>query len=328
MHLPRTSDDAQRACQRHRGRRSLTRPSSRTQADAATTTATIEAPTTATVRTPAGRRLRRVDRRRGRARGVGAASPACCRPVPPRSSRRSARSSSTSSRPAPRTSWSPCSGRTTSSPSRSLVVRRRAGARGRSRLSRPAPVRDRGRSGSSPSGSSASSRPAIATRVGHDRRARARRIAVVAGLQVLSWLLQTARRTETADPRAGMPDWTRRTRSSPGRRSGSPRSPAGSWAGCSAARSSVAPPGGRRADPAGLRPRGRARRQAPTCRRRSPASRRSSCPTTASTGSTRRSSPRASTRATWTLRIHGLVDRETTLTWDELRRRCRCSSST
>ena len=30
----------------------------------------------------------------------------------------------------------------------------------------------------------------------------------------------------------------------------------------------------------------------------------------------------------WTLRIHGLVDRETTLTWDAAHRACRCSSST
>ena len=32
--------------------------------------------------------------------------------------------------------------------------------------------------------------------------------------------------------------------------------------------------------------------------------------------------------ATWTLRIHGLVDRETTLTWDAAHRAARCSSST
>ena len=33
-------------------------------------------------------------------------------------------------------------------------------------------------------------------------------------------------------------------------------------------------------------------------------------------------------RASWTLRIHGMVDRETTLTWERAHRRCRCSSST
>ena len=42
------------------------------------------------------------------------------------------------------------------------------------------------------------------------------------------------------------------------------------------------------------------------------------CRTTASTGSTPRCSIPSVDTADWTLRIHGLVDRETTLTWDEL----------
>ena len=44
--------------------------------------------------------------------------------------------------------------------------------------------------------------------------------------------------------------------------------------------------------------------------------------TTSSTGSTPRSSSRASTPRRGRLRIHGLVERETTLTWDELLASC------
>ena len=69
-------------------------------------------------------------------------------------------------------------------------------------------------------------------------------------------------------------------------------------------------------------PASRGRRAAGPGRRPRPADRRPDADRHAqrrsSTGSTRRCSSPSVDIATWTLRIHGLVERETTLTWDEL----------
>ena len=58
------------------------------------------------------------------------------------------------------------------------------------------------------------------------------------------------------------------------------------------------------------------------------ASRRSSSPTTTSTASTPRSSRRRWTSTSWTLRVHGMVDREVTLTFDAARGAAARSSAT
>ena len=112
-----------------------------------------------------------------------------------------------------------------------------------------------------------------------------------------------------------MPDWSRRNLLLTGSAIGVAALAGGSSAGCSGpasvapaeANDEIPPPSEAAAAPWLAR----------TLRRRSPASRPSSCRTTASTRSTPRLTPIVDS-ATWQLRIHGMVDRETTLTWDEL----------
>ena len=142
-------------------------------------------------------------------------------------------------------------------------------------------------------------------------------IAVIAGIQVMSWLMQTARRTETADPRAGMPDWSRRNLLLTGSAIGVAALAGGVVGRMFGARSSVAP--------------AEANDQIP------PASEVvAALPTGADLApqvggltpivvpndrfyqiDTALLTPIVDS-ATWQLRIHGMVDRETTLTWDEL----------
>ncbi len=142
-------------------------------------------------------------------------------------------------------------------------------------------------------------------------------VAVIAGIQVMSWLMQTARRTETADPRAGMPDWRRRNLLLTGSAIGVAALAGGVVGRMFGARSSVAP--------------AEANDQIP------PASEVvAALPTGADLApqvggltpivvpndrfyqiDTALLTPIVDS-ATWQLRIHGMVDRETTLTWDEL----------
>ena len=142
-------------------------------------------------------------------------------------------------------------------------------------------------------------------------------IGVIAGIQVMNWLMQTAHRTETADPRAGMPDWSRRNLLLTGSAIGGRRT--GRWG----RRPHVRGPferraaGGQRPDPARIRGR---------CR---PAPGADLSPQVAGLTpivmpndrfyqiDTALLTPIVDS-ATWQLRIHGMVDRETTLTWDEL----------
>jgi DMSO/TMAO reductase YedYZ molybdopterin-dependent catalytic subunit len=142
-------------------------------------------------------------------------------------------------------------------------------------------------------------------------------IGVIAGIQVMSWLMQTARRTETADPRAGMPDWSRRNLLLTGSAIGVAALAGGVVGRMFGARASVAP--------------AEADDQIP------PASEvAAALPTGADLApqvagltpivmpndrfyqiDTALLTPIVDS-ATWQLRIHGMVDRETTLTWDEL----------
>ena len=147
-------------------------------------------------------------------------------------------------------------------------------------------------------------------------------IAVIAGVQVMSWLLQTAKRRlavagADADASAGMPDWGRRRLLLTGSAIGVAALVGGVLGRTFAARSSAAPaaadgeippaaevvpppPAGADLSPevAGLTP------------LIIPNDRFYQIDTALFT-------PIVDT-ATWQLRIHGMVDRETTLTWDEL----------
>jgi DMSO/TMAO reductase YedYZ molybdopterin-dependent catalytic subunit len=147
-------------------------------------------------------------------------------------------------------------------------------------------------------------------------------IAVIAGIQVMSWLLQTAKRNlavahAKADSDAGMPDWGRRKLLLTGSAIGAAALAGGVLGRTFAARSSVAPaeadseipPAGEVAPPlpagADLAP--EVTGLTPLI---VPNDRFYQIDTALFT-------PLVET-ATWQLRIHGMVDRETTLTWDEL----------
>jgi DMSO/TMAO reductase YedYZ molybdopterin-dependent catalytic subunit len=145
-------------------------------------------------------------------------------------------------------------------------------------------------------------------------------IAVIAGIQVMNWLMQTARRSEAvaaAEPDGGMPDWTRRKLLLTGSAIGVAALAGGVIGRMYAARQSAAPaeadteippaseivaqlPPGTDLSPdvAGLTP------------IIIPNDRFYQIDTALLT-------PIVDT-ATWQLRVHGMVDRETTLTWDEL----------
>ena len=142
-------------------------------------------------------------------------------------------------------------------------------------------------------------------------------IAVIAGLQVMSWLMQTARRTETADPRAGMPDWSRRKLLITGSAIGVAALAGGVVGRMFGARSSVAPP--------------EANAQIPPASDLAAALPPGTDLSPQVAGLTPIVMPNdffyqidtalltpIVDSATWQLRIHGMVDRETTLTWDEL----------
>ena len=142
-------------------------------------------------------------------------------------------------------------------------------------------------------------------------------IAVIAGLQVMSWLMQTARRTETADPRAGMPDWSRRKLLITGSAIGVAALAGGVVGRMFGARSSVAPP--------------EANAQIPPASDLAAALPPGTDLSPQVAGLTPIVVPNdffyqidtalltpIVDSATWQLRIHGMVDRETTLTWDEL----------
>ena len=142
-------------------------------------------------------------------------------------------------------------------------------------------------------------------------------IAVIAGIQVMSWLMGTARRTESADPRAGMPDWSRRNLLLTGSAIGVAALAGGAVGRMFGARSSVAPAEANDEIPpasevaAGLPA---AADLAPEVAGLTPIvmpnDRFYQIDTALLT-------PIVDS-ATWQLRIHGMVDRETTLTWDEL----------
>ena len=274
-----------------------------------------------------GRRDRR-DRDRARRLGAAGRPP---RRVRPRSSPRSARSSSTSSRRARRTSSSRCSAPTTSSPSSSSSSRSRSsigaglGILARRRFAVAARVfvafgvvgflatlRD-------PLASPAMAGAASAVSIGRSgaglprwRRAHCRRRSLAIGRR------RPIAPGRAVGPDAGMPDWSRRSfliRAGCGRR----RRGRGR---------------GRRPD-AARAPAGRARAGSDrrSRRHRGPCPPLGPRPTSPATIAgltpivmpndrfyridTALLTPSVDT-ATWSLRIHGLVDRETTLTWDEL----------
>ena len=142
-------------------------------------------------------------------------------------------------------------------------------------------------------------------------------IAVIAGIQVMSWLMQTARRTDTADPRAGMPDWSRRNLLLTGSAIGVAALAGGVVGRMFGARSSTAPPEANDEIP----PASELVAALPTSADLSPQV----------AGLTPIVVPNETfyqidtalltpivDSGTWQLRIHGMVDRETTLTWDEL----------
>jgi DMSO/TMAO reductase YedYZ molybdopterin-dependent catalytic subunit len=142
-------------------------------------------------------------------------------------------------------------------------------------------------------------------------------IGVIAGIQVMNWLMQTARRTETSDPRAGMPDWSRRNLLLTGSAIGVAALAGGVVGRMFGARSSVAPAEANDEIP----PASEVAAALPTGADLSPEV----------VGLTPIVMPNDRfyqidtalltpivDSATWQLRIHGMVDRETTLTWDEL----------
>jgi DMSO/TMAO reductase YedYZ molybdopterin-dependent catalytic subunit len=142
-------------------------------------------------------------------------------------------------------------------------------------------------------------------------------IGVIAGIQVMSWLMQTARRTETADRRAGMPDWSRRRLLLRGSAIGVAALAGGVVGRMFGARSSVAP--------------AEANDQIPPASEVAAALPAGADLSAEVDGITPIVMPNDRfyqidtalltpivDSATWQLRIHGMVDRETTLTWDEL----------
>ena len=240
-------------------------------------------------------------------------SPGSCR-ARRRSSPPSARSSSTSSRPAPRTSSSPCSGRTTSSPSRSSSSLAALGigaglGRPRATLVQPRPRGLRwpsGRSGSWP-------RSAIRWPTPPWSPPRPRS-SVGVGIQTLSWAWLGSPRSDDRGRRRRPPEATDPARRSFLLRTGRPRASRPLVAGIGGRRllerAASAPVGVGAADPAGRRD-GRA-----PARRRRP--RRRSTPGLTPIVMPNDAFYRIDTAllipsvdiATWTLRIHGLVDRE------------------
>ena len=142
-------------------------------------------------------------------------------------------------------------------------------------------------------------------------------IGVIAGIQVMSWLMSAARSTETQDPRAGMPDWSRRNLLLTGSAIGVAALAGASVGRMFGARSSVAPPEANDEIP----PASEVAAALPSGADLSPEvdgltpiivpnDRFYQIDTALLT-------PIVDS-TTWQLRIHGMVDRETTLTWDEL----------
>jgi DMSO/TMAO reductase YedYZ molybdopterin-dependent catalytic subunit len=145
-------------------------------------------------------------------------------------------------------------------------------------------------------------------------------IAVIAGIQVMSWLLQTARRSEAvaaADPHGGMPDWTRRRLLLTGSAIGVAALAGGVIGRMYAARQSAAP--------------AEANSEIPPASELAPPLPAGADLSTEVAGITPLIVPNNEfyqidtalltpivDTASWQLRVHGMVDRETTLTWDEL----------
>jgi len=145
-------------------------------------------------------------------------------------------------------------------------------------------------------------------------------IAVIAGIQVMNWLMQTARRSEavaTADPHGGMPDWTRRRLLLTGSAIGVAALAGGVIGRMYAARQSAAP--------------AEANSEIPPASELAPALPAGADLSTEVAGITPLIVPNNEfyqidtalltpivDTGNWQLRIHGMVDRETTLSWDEL----------
>ena len=144
-------------------------------------------------------------------------------------------------------------------------------------------------------------------------------IAVIAGIQVMNWLMQTARSAEAsaADPDVSMPDWTRRKLLLTGSAIGVAALAGGIIGRMYAARQSAAPA---EADTE-IPPASEIVAQLPPGTDLSPDV-AGLTPIIIPNDhfyqiDTALLTPIVDT-ATWQLRIHGMVDRETTLTWDEL----------
>ena len=145
-------------------------------------------------------------------------------------------------------------------------------------------------------------------------------IAVIAAIQVMNWLMQTARRSEAvaaADPHGGMPDWTRRRLLLTGSAIGVAALAGGIIGRMYAARQSAAP--------------AEANSEIPPASELAPALPAGADLSTEVAGITPLIVPNNEfyqidtalltpivDTANWQLRVHGMVDRETTLTWDEL----------
>ena len=145
-------------------------------------------------------------------------------------------------------------------------------------------------------------------------------IAVIAGIQVMNWLMQAARRSEAvaaADPHGGMPDWTRRKLLLTGSAIGVAALAGGVVGRMYAARQSAAP--------------AEANSEIPPPSELAPPLPAGADLSTEVAGITPLIIPNNEfyqidtalltpivDTASWQLRIHGMVDRETTLTWDEL----------
>jgi DMSO/TMAO reductase YedYZ molybdopterin-dependent catalytic subunit len=144
-------------------------------------------------------------------------------------------------------------------------------------------------------------------------------VAVLAGIQVMSWLMATARRSEgiAAVPGAGMPDWTRRRLLLTGSAIGVAALAGGLAGRFFAARSSAAP--------------SEADAEIPPASELAPALPSGADLSAQVAGLTPLVVPNDQfyqidtalltpivDAASWQLRVHGMVDRETTLTWEEL----------
>ena len=145
-------------------------------------------------------------------------------------------------------------------------------------------------------------------------------IAVIAGIQVMNWLMQTARRSDAvaaADPHGGMPDWTRRRLLLTGSAIGVAALAGGVIGRMYAARQSAAP--------------AEANSEIPPASELAPPLPAGADLSTEVAGITPLIVPNNEfyqidtalltpivDTASWQLRVHGMVDRETTLTWDEL----------